>query len=96
MNKKFCKGFMFSIEMMAVMSIVLLVIVAINSLGNENYNDTKILEIKNFNNATIGIYKMQTPANISPDENKVICKNMADFNSDLNIIIERKYCGWEQ
>ena len=92
MNKK---GFMFSIEMLGVMSIIIVVITTMAVFSTEEINDTKIFEIKNADKAMMAVYQISPESFTGLAEDNVICRETAEYDIDINKIIEKRQCGWD-
>lgn len=89
-------GFMFSIEMLAVITILILVVATMVSFFDNEISETKTPHIKNSNRVMLALYDSEEENIKEIHNDNVICKSVADFDTDLNIIIERRYCGWEK
>jgi len=87
------KGFMFSIEMLGAISLILVIIVSMMSFSTEAYSETSLFELKNTNNATLRMYSGGSGVPVAGvDIDNIYCKEFADFDKDTNKIIEKRYC----
>ena len=88
------RGFMFSIEMLSVMSIIIVVVAAMASFSTEAINETNIFEIKNSNKAMIALYQTSGESIVGLANEYVLCRDIADYDYDLNRIVKLRQCGW--
>ena len=87
------KGFMFSIEMLGAISLIMIIIVSMMSFSTEAYSETSLFELKNTNNAVMKMYSGGTSVPVSGvDIENIYCKEFADFDKDTNKIVEKRYC----
>ena len=87
------KGFMFSIEMLGAVSLIMVVIVSMMSFSTESFNETSLFELKNTNNSVLRMYSGGNEVPVSGVEIKnIYCKEFADFDKDTNKISGKRYC----
>jgi hypothetical protein len=89
-------GFMFSIEMLAVITVLIVVVATMVSFVDNEISETKTPHIKNSNRIMLALYDSEEENITKIHSDNVICNSVADFDNDLNIIIERRFCGWEK
>jgi glutamate synthase domain-containing protein 2 len=87
------KGFMFSIEMLGAISLILVIIVSMIGFSTETYTETSLFELKNTNNAIMQMYSEGPEKPVFGVEiDNIYCKEFADFDKDTNKIVEKRYC----
>jgi len=88
------RGFMFSIEMLGAISIVIVAIAAMSAFSTEEFNETSLSDIMSANNAMLKLYDgdPEDPAAGAGAEATVHCRSFADFDPASGKIIGKRYC----
>lgn len=87
------KGFIFSLEaMLSVLVVIAAIAIIGGTLINDNPNKTSFLEIKAQSDAAMGIYFNDANRLAAEDEPNIVCKTIADYNSISGKVFERKFC----